>query len=39
MAAPATEEGGVRIHPGLGNAVGIDPNERQAEGCPPSRAL
>lgn len=39
MAAPATEEGGVRLHPCLDRAVSIDPNERQAEGCPPSHAL
>lgn len=35
MAAPAAEGGGVRLHPSLGCAVDIDPNERQAEGCPP----
>lgn len=35
MAAPAAESGGVRLHPALGCAVDIDPNERQTEGCPP----
>lgn len=38
MAAPAAERGGgggISLHPGLGCTVDIDPNERQAEGCPP----